>query len=78
MEWILASERKPDESVEVVALTDELEISIAWVEEDGAWNNLDGILVGVTHWVPIPRLPEDALKLPPNIGITARRKKDRT
>lgn len=56
--WIPVSERLPEANTPVLTISkDNNEPVTAWLEDDFWWSSVDWSL-SVTHWMPIPKLPE--------------------
>jgi len=61
--WIPVSERLPEESHRVSAVTAERGLTVAWIHRertgDLVWVTLDDLYgAEVTHWMPLPEPPE--------------------
>jgi hypothetical protein len=62
--WISVKERLPEESTHCVIRIDDGEYQVAW-REDGHWIMFNPCCIynsqlnNVTHWMPLPKPPED-------------------
>lgn len=53
--WIPVTEKLPEDDIEVLVF-DGLDVFLA-IHDAGAWY-ADGYVVDITHWMPLPELPE--------------------
>lgn len=55
--WIPVQERLPERHMDVLVLRHEDIFDVAFVDIDGDWE-AHGPINGVTHWMPLPPLPD--------------------
>jgi hypothetical protein len=63
MEWISVKERLPPENTRVLVYEKRgvhggNPIDIEYMDESGDWEG-QGIVSGITHWMPLPKEPEN-------------------
>lgn len=57
-EWIKVSDKLPEENKDVLVYDSEVGICIAWLDDED-WYALGLNYVDVTHWMPLPEIPEE-------------------
>lgn len=59
-EWISVKERLPDEDVWVLTLQTDGDMIVNCIAFEGKWcSNDHGFIPTVTHWMPLPKPPEE-------------------
>ena len=59
-EWISVDDRLPERDVEVLVYASDGLVYLAWIDFKWDWvaEESTKIVAGVTHWFPVPDLPE--------------------